>query len=101
MTIFRWFAVALTTGIGLGPALADDAALLAKLDEIEKRLAHIEMMDQARGPKSPFTVTLPSADVKNVLQLCQSLGYRQSMSGLAPVTSPGAPSATVIVCYGP
>lgn len=98
------FALALAAGYIPVSAMADEATTLSKLDAIEKRLSHIEAMEQARGPRSPFAFTIPTTAASGMgtayfVQACQSLGYGRYVNVAAPATFQGAPSATTVICY--
>lgn len=90
-----------------GSAVADDTAIGAKLDmlgnkldAIERRLAHIEAMEQARGPKTPFTASIlgPMSD-SNASTLCRRLGYAGHMVGSMPNSSPGNSNGVTLICF--
>lgn len=93
-----WIVVAFIPLVISTSAWADDVALGAKLDAIEKRLAHIEAMEQARGSKTPFTVPLlgPISD-PNAGMLCRKFGFNGHMVG----STPGVPSGMTLICFEP
>jgi hypothetical protein len=84
-------------------ALTLAAAILSKLDAIERRLANIEAMEAARGPKPPFSFTVPSAGAPVVASQfapnCRSLGYRNVAIVSPPLAFPSAPGAVTVICH--
>jgi hypothetical protein len=70
--------------------------LAAKLDAIEKRLAQIEAMELARGPKPPFSVGVPAGFEPHAM--CKTLGYNAATTFGGPPNPPGTLTA---ICYQP
>ena len=100
------FGLALAAGSITMSARADEATTLSKLDAIERRLAQIEAMEQARGPRLPFAFTIPISVIGGqgagyYNQACLSLGYGHVVTIAAPPAFQGAPSAMTVICYEP